>query len=557
MARLSISRALLAVHAFATVQAQLWNHTIQTTYGPVSGFEYFNASTLKTYFDMSSANVTAFLGIPYGADTAYENRWKPAQPPTPWNETFQATAFGDSCPTGPTSQFSGGQTVSENCLSLNIWTNAASADAKLPVMVWNQGSEETSDDTWWYGGGMALKDVILISFNRRDDVFGYLAHPDLNQEGFELTGHYTSGNYGVLDQLAVLKWIQANIANFGGDPERVTLAGQSFGSSQVYHAVNSPLFKGYFHGGISQSGIRYPKDTLLAGLATSYVTMLDALDFGQNYTYSHNATTIAELRKLSLAELQVGSNDRVTSASIYWVTALSTMYPLIFKPVLDGYVLPKTYMQTLIDGPANDVPLITGNTKDESGAATSTNYTLAEFNYYNQLRFGSLYSNMTQLYPTNNNDTTANSQWNQIATDVSLVGSWLYATDWYKSANSSFYTYFWTHAPPGQSQGAFHQSEIMYALNALYANAAKYPFTATDYAIQAKMSAYWANFAKTLDPNLGGSYTGNGTLPNWAPNTSNGTRVVYELGDAFGNRPVAAAGHVEFIEDYFGRQAAY
>lgn len=180
-------------------------------------------------------------------------------------------------------------------------------------------------------------------------------HPDLNQEGFERTGHYTSGNYGVLDQLAVLKWVKANIANFGGDPDRVTLAGQSFGSSQVYHAVNSPLFKGYFHGGISQSGIRYPKDTLLAGLATSYVTMVDALDNGQNYTYAHNVTSIAELRKLSLAELQVGSNDRSTNASIYWVTALSTMYPLVFKPVLDGYVLPKTYLQTLIGESTNSL----------------------------------------------------------------------------------------------------------------------------------------------------------------------------------------------------------
>lgn len=97
----------------------------------------------------------------------------------------------------------------------------------------------------------------------------------------------------------------------------------------------------------------------------------------------------------------------------------------------------------------------------------------------------------------------------------------------------------------------------MYALNALYANADRYPFTAADYEIQAKMSAYWANFAKTLDPNLGGSYTGNGTLPYWAPNSANGTTVVYELGDAFGDVPVAEPGHVEFVEAYFARQAAY
>lgn len=238
---------------------------------------------------------------------------------------------------------------------------------------------------------------------------------------------------------------------------------------------------------------------------------------------------------------------------------MSAMYPLVFKPVLDGYVLPKTYMQTLLSGPANDVPVITGNTKDESGASTTTNYTLAEFDYYNALRFGSLYSNFTTLYPTNNNDTLANQQWNLAATDISLVGSWLYAKNWYKSAKSAFYTYFWTHAPPGQSQGAFHQSEIMYALNALYANADTYPFTEVDYQIAEKMSAYWSNFAKTLDPNDDGTGASviEASLPHWAPNDRCGSRVVFELGDAFRNRSVAEPGHVEFVEAFFSRQAAH
>ncbi|KAK4610400.1 Fumonisin B1 esterase [Fulvia fulva] len=385
--------ALLSSLAISTSHAQLWNKTIQTTNGPVRGFQYFSKNTLQTYCGRSSPNVTAFLGIPYGADTGYDDRWKPAQPPTKWDTTFVATEFGSACPTGPSDDDS----VSEDCLSLNIWTNAASADAKLPVMLWNQGSGETSNNTWWYGGGMALKDVILVSFNRRDSALGYLAHPDLNEEGFQQTGHYTSGNYGVLHQLSVLQWIQDNIANFGGDPGRVTIAGQSFGSSQVYHAVNSELFSRYFHGGISESGIRYPKDTLLAGLATSYVTMEEALLFGQNYTYNHNVTSIDELRKLPLSSLLDGSDDRVSNDTIWWVTAVSAGYPLVFKPVLDGYVLPKKYTETLADGPANDIPVITGNTLDESGASSITTYTLGEFNYYNGLKYGSLYESFTRL----------------------------------------------------------------------------------------------------------------------------------------------------------------
>lgn len=542
--------ALLALGA-AAAQVQLWDQVIETSYGPVQGFQYFNQSTLENYFGISESNVTAFLGVPFAADTGYQNRWKPPQPRERWKTTLQATEFGAACPSKYATN------ISEDCLNLNIWTNAGSADAKLPVVVWNQGSDETSDDAWWYGGGMAMKDVILITFNRRDDAFGFLAHPELNEEGYEATGHTTSGNYGILDHLEVLKWVQKNIAKFGGDPGRVSVAGQSFGSSQVYHAVNSALFTGYFHGAISESGIRYPYDPMLAGLATSYVNMSAAIEHGVNYTTFHNVSSIAELRKLPMEALLIGSQDRVGNESIWWVTALSADYPLIFKPVLDNYVLPEKYIETLINGPANDVPVITGNTKDELGASTSTDYTVAEYEYYCSLKYGNLSSRYFQLYPDYKNQTIADQAWNAAARDASLIGSWAYATDWYKSAESRFYTYYWTHAPPGQDQGAFHQSEIMYALNALYANADNYPFTAKDWEIQEKMSAYWANFAKTLDPNQGGSYTGKGMLPQWSPNSANGSQVVMELGNYFGNVPIAKKEQVKFIMDWFHQQVPY
>ncbi|RAH43432.1 carboxylesterase [Aspergillus brunneoviolaceus CBS 621.78] len=547
-----VRRGLASLALAVTVQAQLWDQTIDTIYGPVKGFKYFDQATLETYFNVSESNVTAYLGIPYAADTSYDNRWRPPQPREPWNETFDAVAFGYTCPTAMSTN------SSEDCLNLNIWTNAASSDAKLPVMVWNQGSDLSSNIPYWYGGGMALKDVILVSFNRRDDVFGYLAHPELNQEGFNTTGHYTSGNYGVLDFLEVLKWVQSNIANFGGNPDRVVIAGQSFGSSQVYHAVNSPLFSGLFHGAISQSGIRYPYDPMLAGLATSYNNMSAALNHGLNYTAVHNVSTIAELRTLSTAELMIGSTDKVNNTWINWVEALSCGYPDIFKPVLDGYVLPSTYLQTLRDGPANDVPLITGNTKDESGASTTTNYTVEQYHEYNTLRYGeNLAKRFFELYPDHNNQTIAAEGWNNAARDQGKVGSWAYATQWYESADSDFYTYFWTHAPPGQSEGAFHMSEIMYALNAMYACAEYYPFTDEDYIIADQMSSYWANFAKTLDPNRGNSYTGSGVLARWEPNTNEGKPVVMELGDNFQPQLITSPEKTNFILKYFSQQTPY
>ena len=533
------------------LQAQLYDKVIQTEYGAVQGFKYFNETTLQTYFNSSTSNVAAFLGIPYAADTGYQNRWKAPQPRERWNETYLANDFGPGCPSSARDS----PNYSEDCLSLNIWTNAVTANASLPVLVWNQGSDETSNNTWWYGGGMALKDIIVITFNRRDDAFGYLAHPDLNAEGFALTGYNTSGNYGILDHLAVLKWVQKNIANFGGDPTKVTVAGQSFGSGQAYHAVNSPLFKGYFRGAISQSGIRYPYDTLLAGLACSYVNMSTALTFGIDYASSHNTSTIAELRTLSVDELLVGSSDRVGNESIWWVTALSAGYPLKFKPVLDDYVIPFTYIEELLAGPANDVPLITGNTRDESGASTMTNYSVAEYEYYTSLKYGNLSSEYLSLYPAGNSSNKSSTSWNNAARDTSLVSSWAFGTKWVKSAQSPFYTYYWDHAPPGQNQGAFHQSEIMYVLNSLYANTYQYPYTSYDYYLGEVMSNYWANFIKTLDPN--GDGVCNATTPAaWTPNDGTSETVMH-IGDDFGPTKIAKPEQVKLLMAYFAQQSPY
>lgn len=271
----------------------------------------------------------------------------------------------------------------------------------------------------------------------------------------------------------------------------------------------------------------------------------------QRLTLDSNVSTIAELRNLSVTDLLIGSQDRNYNYS--YITALSTDYPLIFKPVLDYYVIPKTYLQTLIDGPANDVPTITGNTKDESGAATTTNFSVAAYTTDCTLKYGNLSDTYFQLYPSDNNATTADRSWNAAARDTSLIGDWAFAIDWKKSASSPFYTYYWDHAPPGQDQGAFHQSEIMYVLNALYANDNTYPFTWYDFYVGEIMSSYWANFAKTGNPNLGGS--GKYNLTYWAPN--NGSQTVMHVGDGFGQTPIAAPSQVSLIMDYFAQQTPY
>ncbi|KAL3493284.1 Alpha/Beta hydrolase protein [Aspergillus germanicus] len=547
MARLTW-QTLLALAASAPAHAQLYNKVIQTTYGPVQGFKYFNESTLQANWNVSSSNVAAFLSIPYAADTSYENRWKPPQPREAWNETLVADTWGPGCPT------SYGTDYSEDCLSVNIWTGANSSADKLPVLVYNQGSDEPSNDPAYYGGGLARRGLVVVTFNRRDDVFGYLAHPELNAESLEENGHSASGHYGVLDFLALLQWVQNNIEQFGGDPDRVTIAGQSFGSAQVYHAVNSELFSGLFRAAIADSGVRYPYDTLLAGLADSYVSMPEALENGLNYTATHNFSSIADLRKLSTDELLVGSGDR--STDIWWVTALSTGNPLIFKPVLDGYVLPEKYIDTLQNGPANDVPFITGNNKDESGAATSTDYSVAEYTLACGLKYGNLSEAYFSLYPAGNSSEQASRSWNAAARDTSLVSSWAFGRDWIESAQSPFYTYYWDHAPPSQSQGAYHASELFYVMDTLYANADDHGWTSYDYHVAEVMSSYWVNFVKTGDPNLGGSYTGNGDLAYWAP-VNGESRIVFHVGEAFGDLPLAKPEQVDLILDYFAQQTPF
>ncbi|KAF2755918.1 alpha/beta-hydrolase [Pseudovirgaria hyperparasitica] len=537
-ARFSATSAILFLQQ--TVSAALYNQVVSTEYGPVQGFQYFNNSA---NLSNPSGNVAAFLGVPYAADTSYENRWREAQPREPWNDTLHAIAFGPACPIA--SQAQAGFTLSEDCLSVNIWTNAKSSADRLPVFLWSYGSGETSGEALYDGGGLATQDVVVVTYNYRDAAFGFLAHPDLSAE----SGRNTSGNYGIMDMFTALRWIKSNIANFGGDPDHIVIGGQSFGSAQVYHAVNSPLAKGLFKGMIAESGIRDPYDYMLAGLADSYSTLDVALKRGVNYTKNHNVSSIAELRALSMESLLSGSDDRDYSLSN--VTALWTMNPPLYKTVLDGYVVPSTYLKTLETGPASDVPMITGNNRDESGASTGTSYTLSQYYLYNSLKYGNLSSRYFSLYPAHNSS-QGNRAWNAAARDTSLVSSWLFSQKWYKKATSPFYTYYWDYAPPGQSQGAYHMAEINYVLNNLYKT--DRPWTAYDYWLADVMSSYWANFIKTLDPNTGGSYR-NGSLPTWAP--TDARQEVMHTGTQFGNVPIAQPAQVDLISDWFATQPPY
>lgn len=535
----AVSTALTVGFAHAA-SAALYDEIIQTKYGPVQGIPAFDSEPINNISNWK--DIAVWKGIPFAADTSGNNRWRPPQKRAVWNATLQANAFGDVCPQGSLgfggpakrqASTSDNTTTSEDCLNLNIWTSANSTNTKLPVMLWSYPAGGSAAQPLFDGGGMAAQGIVFVNYNRRDGAIGWLAHPDLNAEMTQEVGHNASGNWGMLDEFAALEWVHENIDAFGGDPDQITVAGQSAGSAATYHMVNSPLTKGLIKGAIVESGIRYPRDPLCSSLAENYHNMSTALAAGTTLLSALNVTTIAEARQLPL--------DTINSATGSW------------GAVLDYYALPATYMHTLLHGPANDVPLITGNTKDESGAELPLSITVAEYVADLQAQYGNATAQrFLQLYPAAN-DTQAGMAFNAHYRDTSLVSSALYADAWDTSPTTSpIYTYYWDHAPPGQDRGAYHESEICYALNNLYGT--DLPWEDADFAIARTMSGYWANFVKTGDPNEGGSYAGE--LVQWRANDL-AENATMRLGDGWGQWPLASEAQVELISGFFETQHAY
>lgn len=408
--------------------------------------------------------------------------------------------------------------------------------------MWSYPAESTARDALFDGGGMADKGVVFVNYNYRTGSFGWLATPELSAENLATVGHNSSGNWGMLDQFAALKWIKANIANFGGDPDQITVMGQSAGSAATYHILNSPLTTDVgIKGAIIESGVRDPHDPLCSSLAEGYTTLESSYSTAASFLASLNVTTIAQARALPYTDL-------VTSLLTFGSTGYS------FGATLDYYAMPSTYYDSLVNGAANDVPVLTGNTKDESGANYDTNITYSAYmSDLNTTFNGTWSSKFFNQYPVNVSDSNAtiggayNAQW----TDRSKVGTWLWSQLWSINSSQPVYNYIWTHAPPGQDRGAYHESEINYVLNNLYATDS--PWEAEDYAIAATMNSYWVNFIKTQNPN---GNTGNGSaLVDW-PAAGNAT-TVQTLGDGFGQTQIAKEAQISLFEDWFAGLKVY
>jgi carboxylesterase 2 len=478
--------------------------------------------------------VTVFKGIPYAAAPAGELRWRPPWPPQPWEGVRAAAEFGDISPQSwqPTTL-----PMNEDCLSLNVWTSAASAGARRPVLVWIYGGRfvfGTGADPLYDGSALAEAGLVVVTFNYRTGVFGFLATPELSEE----SGHGASGNYGLLDQIAALRWVRDNIAAFGGDPDRVTIAGQSAGGACVQDLVYSPLARGLFRSAIAESGALYPGDPALEYLASSYRTLDSAELQGVRYLKEHGAATLDELRALPVAALLKGNNADEPGEGHH--------RPPLFRPVLDGWVFPRSYHDALAAGAQSDVPMITGTNKDEDGASPAPDITVAAYLAAARATYQELADEFLALYPAAS-DQEAGEQANAAARDRSRTSTFLWAAEWAKTAASPVFTYFWTHAAPGPdaaTRGAYHGSEINYVFNNLYAT--DRPWTDADRLIAGTLSRYVVNFAATGDPNGDG-------LPPW-PAANPAEPVTMELGDGFGPIPVADRAKFEFHRRYLMTQ---
>ena len=434
---------------------------------------------------MPGVFVSAFKGIPFAAPPVGDLRWRPPQPPAAWKGVRHGDQFGHDCmqaksgPFGPWSAefisksgMEGG--ANEDCLYLNVWTGARKAGEKRAVLVWIHGGGFSSGSGGvpvYDGAGLARKGLVVVTVNYRLGVFGFLAHPDLTAESKQKA----SGNYGLMDLVASLEWVHRNIAAFGGDPNRVTIAGQSAGAFAVSYLVVSPAAKGLFHRAIAQSG----------GAFIGSASLKDAENDGATFARRQNASTVAELRRMPAEDLLRAAGGGMR-----------------FSPIIDGAVVPADPYDIVSAGRQNDVPLMLGWNANDTvvfGPAPKAE----EFREQSRQTYGGLAEAFLRVFPSG---TDAEAETSRMAASRDQIFAWQ-ARAWArlhnKTGRSRVYLYYFDHTAPGTPEqtkfGAFHSGEIGYALHTL--NRWKRPWTNEDRKLAAQMSDYWVNFARRGDPN--------------------------------------------------------
>jgi para-nitrobenzyl esterase len=477
----------------------------------------------------ASPDVRVFKGIPYAAPPVGDLRWRAPKPAAHWEGTRAADQFGPVCMQG------GDQKMSEDCLYLNVWTSAKAAGSKTsdkrPVMLWIYGGGYTSgsgSQPMYDGEALAKKGAVVVTFNYRLGVLGFFSHPELTKE----SDRRGAANFGVMDAIAALEWVQRNIARFGGDPKRVTIFGESAGAGMVANLMTIPSAKGLFARALGESSAwstaRIAPLSRLADAELEGVKLADGV----------GAKSLAELRAKPAEAIQKAGRGQ--------------------GPVVDGYLIPEDPGKVFAAGKQIDVPVLTGSNRDESFGGNPKS--AVDFVEQARKRFGDLADVYLKLYPADSDEQARESAFYSGRDEMAFV-----MRNWARLAanpgKSKAFVYYFTEQPPrlpnargpfapGPHGSATHVSEILYAFGHLDGSRT---WTDSDRRVADAMSSYWVNFARTGDPNGKGP---NGiNLAKWPVYDGKNQRVM-----VLGNPPEGAESPSEaqlaFFRSYFDKLTA-
>ncbi|MDB4882742.1 MAG: Carboxylesterase type [Gemmatimonadetes bacterium] len=466
-----------------------------------------------------ASGVRAFRGIPFAAPPARENRWRPPQPVKSWQGVRQADRFAEQCMQARVfgDMMFRNAGVSEDCLYLNVWApSTARPGAALPVLVYYYGGGFVAGDgsePRYDGESMARRGIVVVTMSYRLGVFGFFSHPELTAE----SPNHASGNYALMDQAAALRWVRANINAFGGDPKRVTIAGESAGSYAVSAQMASPLAKDLFAGAIGESGALFPSTNPTA-------TRAEAEQNGVKFASGVEASSLAALRALSATELLEASGRPGMPR---------------FGVTVDGWFFPESPAAIFAAGKQARVPLLAGWNSEENNArsllqeAPTPENTAAVFTKL----FGDRASDAAKVFPTSTPEESLQSLTDLASDRFIAFGTWKWLDVHAKTSGKPVYRYLYARprpsmvpamgnataglaggvvrggsgAPAPPARGAVHSAEIEYAMGNLPLNKV-YAWTPDDQKVSATMQGYFENFIKTGNPNGAG-------LPSWPVGT--------------------------------------
>lgn len=434
-----------------------------------------------------------FLGIPYAAPPLGALRWRPPQPLAPWDGVRDATRFGHHCmqlaPYGDMHFRDAGE--SEDCLTLNVWTPAASATARLPVMVWIHGggfvagAGDLPDED---GAALARHGIVVVTLNYRLGLFGFLALPGFAAE----SAHHAAGDYGLMDQTAALRWVERNIAVFGGDPAAVTIAGESAGAFSVSAQMAAPSARGLFARAIGESG------AALYNLSLPFqpLAQREAADAAWARVAFGTANP-AKLRSAPAAELMLKLAAHPYPNRAHFVI-----------PDTDGWFLPQSVEHVYATGRQARVPLLAGFNRDEPTALAAGHPSPASFRAVAQKEFGARARQFLTVFPAATPAQTLRSAIEFGGDGFVVFSTWAWAGE-QAATGAPVYRYRFDRSAPSSvdipaGSGAFHSDEIVYVFGTLDSRTGAH-WQKADYQLSALMQTYWSDFVRTGDPNAPGA----------------------------------------------------